>query len=345
MGETQRSMSTSSRLLLFLCMISCPEVFAQYTDLINANRPGASQGSFAVGRNVLQLETGFSYGKESHSLLNTDTRGYGIDYSLRYGVFREQLEFSIIGEYQSFEITDNSGNIRKIANFRSNTIGFKHLLYDPYKEMYHKKPNLYSWRKNNRWQWADLVPAVSVYIGINVGFPDNPLTQKQGSTTSPKFMVTTQNNWVGGWVFVTNLIADWGTTNLPTYGYIVTLTHATNRYFSLFVENQGFKNEWYADQIIRGGAATLINSDWQVDLSMAVSLKDTPSKLYARLGTAYRFDMHKQEEYIYDDVPEGEEKDQTKKQREAQRKKERMERRKARKARIEERARAAQEKD
>lgn len=330
-------MSTQLRLLFFICFFPFSHVFAQYTDMINANRPGVSQGAFAVGRNILQVETGFSYGKEKHSLQKTETQGMGIDYSIRYGLLKEQLEISIIGEFQHNNITYNSGIEQRVANFKSNTVGMKYLLYDPYKEMYKDKPNLYSWRKNNTIQWADWVPAVGLYFGLNVDFPDNPLTQKNGSTVSPKFMLTTQNNWVGGWVFVTNIIADWGTTNEPSYGYIVTLTHATNRYFSIFIENQGIKNNYYADQLLRGGAATLINQDLELDLSVTVNFKDTPSKLYGRLGMAYRFDMHKQDEYLYDDVPKGEEKDQLKKKRDEQKKQDRLDRKKAREERIRER--------
>jgi len=327
-------MSPQFRFLFFLCFIPLSNVSAQYTEMINVNRPGVSQGAFAVGKNVLQIETGFSYGKEKHEIIQTETTGMAMDYSIRYGFWREQFEVSVIGEYQANDITYNSGIEQKVSNFKSNTIGFKYLLYDPYKEMYHKKPDLYRWRKNNKFQWADFVPAVSLYAGINVDFPDNPLTQKNGSTTSPKFMITTQNNWVGGWVFVTNIIADWGATTAPSYGYIVTLTHATHRYFSIFIENQGISNDYYADQILRGGAATLINADLEVDLSFSVNFKDTPSKLYGRLGLAYRFDMHDQEEYIYDDVPEGQEKDQLKKARDAKRKQDRIDRKKARQERI-----------
>ena len=293
-------MSTKFRLLFFLCLISISNVFAQYTDMLNANRPGVSQGAFSVGRNILQFESGFSYGKEKHIYRNTETTGLGMDYSIRYGFWKEEFEVSIMGEYQASTITTRSTEM-KIANFKNNTIGAKYLIFDPYKTLDSKMPNLYNWKANNRFEWRDLIPAISVYAGINVDFPDNPYTQQDGSKISPKFMISTQNNWIGGWVFVTNVIADWGATDLPTYSYILTLTHATNRYFSIFLENQGIKNEYYADQILRGGAATLINPDFQVDLSIMVNFKDTPSKIYGRLGLAYRFDMHKQDVYI-DDV-------------------------------------------
>lgn len=282
-------------------LFSFGSISAQYTDLINTNRPGVSQGAFSVGRNVLQVESGFSYGKEKHSLLETENTAWAWDYSVRYGFFKEELEVSLIGSFQSEKITDSRGAIPvdfKQSNFKSNTLGAKYLIFDPYRKMELKGPNLYSWKKNHRFQWADLIPAVSVYAGANFDFADNPFTPEQETTISPKFVVSTQNNWVGGFVFVTNIVVDRVTTDFPSYGYILTLTHATNAYFSIFVENQGFKSDFYADQLFRGGAAALLNENLQVDASVTLNFKDTPSLFYGRIGMAYRFDMHDKDDYI-----------------------------------------------
>ena len=55
--------------ILFLFLFVSISVFAQYTETINSNRPGFSQGAFSVGKDVLQFETGFGLGKEEHSIL------------------------------------------------------------------------------------------------------------------------------------------------------------------------------------------------------------------------------------------------------------------------------------
>lgn len=285
-------------LYLFLCIPFT--VFSQYTEMINTNQPGGSQGAFAVGTNVLQFETGFTFGKEEHRLLNTETNIFNWDYSVRYGVWKEELEISLMGSFQRNTVNFTQGTLEEAAfsNFRSNTLGAKYLIYDPYKKRDLAGPNLYSWKKNNRMQWSDLIPAVSIYAGANFDFADNPLLPFQESSISPKLLLSTQNNFVGGFVLVTNLIADRVTTDFPTYGYIVTLTHATNRYFSVFVENQGFSSDFYADQLFRGGAAVLINEDLHVDASLTINFKDTPSLFYGRVGVAYRFDMHEEDEFL-----------------------------------------------
>ncbi|PVW13862.1 transporter [Marixanthomonas spongiae] len=285
---------------------------AQYTDMLNANRPGGSQGAFSVGTNVLQLESGLSLGNEEHRLLFTDANTFSWDYAVRYGFLKEELEVSLMGSFQSNKVTDTRGanNFeRKFANFKSNTLGAKYLLYDPYRNREAKGPNLYSWKANNRIQWSDLIPAISVYAGVNLDITeDNPFTPEAEKSISPKFVVSTQNNFLGGFVFVTNLIVNRVTTDTPEYGYILTLTHATNRYFSIFLENQGIKSDFYADQLLRGGVAVLINKDLQIDLSGTINFKDTPSLWRARLGVAYRFDMHREDEFIEEKGKSGREK-------------------------------------
>ena len=47
-------------------------LFAQYTETINSNRPGRSQGAFSVGNGVLQGEAGLRAGRDNHDLLNTE---------------------------------------------------------------------------------------------------------------------------------------------------------------------------------------------------------------------------------------------------------------------------------
>lgn len=286
---------------LFIFLFFVPFLsHAQYTEMINTNQPGGSQGAFSVGRNVVQLETGVSVGKEKHDLLKTETSLLNWDYSIRYGFWKEELEVSLMGSLQRNKVDYTAGIPFEdtYSNFKSNTLGAKYLFYDPYRKRELEGPNLYSWRKNNRFQWEDLIPAISLYAGANFDFADNPFFPVDKLTISPKVVLSTQNNWVGGFVFVTNIFYDRITTDFPTYGYIVTLTHATNRYFSVFIENQGFKSDLYSDQLLRGGAAALITPDLHVDLSLTVNFKDTPSLFYGRLGVAYRLDMHDKDDYI-----------------------------------------------
>lgn len=297
----------NTRFLLFLSsFFLIQSLYSQYTDVINTNRPGVSEGAYAVGRDVIQFETGFSYGKEKHKLLHTETNGFGIDYTLRYGLLFERLELNLTGEFHYDKISYTAYNPeieQNISNFKRNTLGAKYLLFDPNIKRELRGPNLYSWRANNKFQWSDLIPSIALYAGANFDpDEDNPFLPKDNPKVSPRVVVSTQNNW-GNSVFVTNLIADRFTTDFPTYSYILTFTHAVNGRFSFFVENEGIMSDFYADQLIRGGGAMLLNKDFHIDLSVTYSFKDTPSILYGRVGVAYRFDLHKKDEFIEDKDP------------------------------------------
>ena len=84
---------------IILFITSGYSTYAQYTETINSNRPGASQGAFSVGTGVIQIEAGGYYGNDDHTLLRTSTDILGADYSLRYGLFFEALGSSLIGSF------------------------------------------------------------------------------------------------------------------------------------------------------------------------------------------------------------------------------------------------------
>ena len=325
MNQTEYSMNSKLSFLLFLLLFSFFNASAQYTETINSNRPGFSQGAFSVGKNVIQFEGGFGLGKEEHELKNTETNAFIIDYNVRYGVWKEELEVSLIGGYRSNSVTNTTGGISneyKESNFTSNTIGAKYLFFDPYRKKELEKPNLYSWKANNSFKWKDLIPAISIYAGANFDAADNPLTPGTESSISPTVAIATQNNW-GSWVFVTNFIGDRITEDIPSYSYILTLTHTFTPNLSAFLENQGIKSDFYADQLFRGGAAYLINKDFQIDGSILLNFKDTPSRLYGRIGISYRLDLHKNDEYIEDKGKAGRDKNKEEKGKKKDKKKKR----------------------
>ncbi|MGO2358616.1 transporter [Mesonia sp.] len=285
-----------------LFSLTCFYAQAQYTETINSNRPGGSQGAFAVGNQVLQLETGPQFGNNTHDLLGTDTDLLGLDYELRFGFFMEQLEFNLKGTFLSTTQHIDVGGVEqeyKYSNFQSNTLGLKYLIYDPYKKRSLEKPSIYSWKANNTFtfKWRDLIPAVSVYAGANILFGDNPYLAPNESNISPQAALITQNNW-GHFVFVMNFIADKVTGDDPTYSGIFTMTHSINGRVSVFGEYQAIKSDLYADDIARAGGAYLITKDLQVDVSGLLNFKNTPSRWQVALGVSYRLDMHAEDEII-----------------------------------------------
>ena len=280
-----------SFLMLFTIPLFCA---AQYTDVINSNRPGLSVSAYAVGKNVLQLESGLFYEQQEHNISNTESNIYGTDISLRYGLFFEELEVNWEGTFQNQETKFiNSGTSDSRTDFFRNRIGLKFLVYDRYKSEERNKPNLYSWRANNVFQLKNLIPSVSVYAGANFVVGENPFYIGE-PTVSPRAMVATQSRLTPRLVLITNFAYDRIGTDYPELSYLVSLSHAfKNPKWSVFVENQGINSDRYSDILLRSGIAHLINEDFQADLNLGASFKNTPSRMFLSLGVSYRLDFHK----------------------------------------------------
>jgi len=261
--------------------------YAQYTDIINSNRPGESIAAFSVGKSVMQVEGGLYAIKEKHELLGYEAKGFGSEIDLRYGAFFDQFEFVLNTQYQYdwYEaplVSDTRGGFKQI------TLGAKYLVYDPFIKK--EKPDLYSWKANHKFSWKQFIPAVGVYAGINFKFGTNPFTFPSDKAISPKLMVITQHHFGSKWVWVNNFIADKYGTDYPSLGIISTMTRGFNMRWSGFLEFQGFKSDYYSDTIFRLGAAYLVRENIQLDGSLSKNVKETPSLLLANVGVSWRFD-------------------------------------------------------
>lgn len=287
-----------STLLILLCLITF-DAMAQYTDVINSNRPGVSRSAYSVGVNVVQFEVGPYMIKEKRTPATSyEVDGFGADFAARYGLLWEPLELNIEGIFQSDtkRYFTNISAEDKRANFKYLTVGAKYLVYDPYKNSENEKPNLYSWKANQRFKWSSLIPAVSVYAGVNYDTKNNPYTAFGIEGFSPKIMIATQHNFSGGFVFVMNLIKDRIGTDQSDFQYILTLTHSFSPQWVVFGETQGIKSDFYADNLFRFGGAYLWSKDFQLDTAVTLNTKDTPSVFGVNFGMSYRLDFHRDKE-------------------------------------------------
>ena len=299
---------------LLICVATTSSITAQYTETINSNRPGESQGAFSVGTRVLQVETGFDIGNDTHSLLQTDTDILGYNLNLRYGLFFEKLELNGFMRYQRNEVSFISGSATPdvIAGLETVQIGAKYLIYDPYKYA-SDEVNLYSYHANRRFKWKSLIPAVTVYAGGVFDFENSQFNSIREDGISPNLALILQHNW-GRWVWVNNIIVDRAGTTYPTNSWITTLTHSFNSKFAGFAEYQLIDGDLYADYLVRAGAAYLITKNLQVDLSGLANFKDTPTRWNVSAGVSYRLDLHEKDEIIKDRDADGDKKSSSKRQ-------------------------------
>lgn len=278
--------------LIFCCQFTTTQ--AQYTDVINSNRPGASQSAFSVGTKVLQFELGPYLVEEKRNVYpNYKVTGYGVDFSVHYGIWKEALELNIQGTYQNDTKSYNSNTAleNKRSNFKNFNIGAKYLVYDPNKNK-DDKPNIYSYHANRGFKWASLIPAVSIATGVNFDSKNNPYTAVKVEGLSFRGTLITQNNFAGGWVLVTNLTLDRIGSDQRDLNYILSLTHSFNSKWVMFGETLGIKSDYYADNLFRFGAGYLLSKNLQLDTALTLNTKDTPSVINLSFGASYRIDRH-----------------------------------------------------
>lgn len=266
-------------------------VKAQYTDIINSNQPGNSQSAYSVGARVLQFEGGLWYEQRSHKKLYTDIDFTGLNYAIRYGFLTEKLEVMLNGTLMYASIDTNRFIEEKESyfGFLNNTIGAKYLIFNPNTN---EKPNLYSWKANNKFNWKRLIPAVGIYAGMNF-FPAKRFYYDEVDMLSPKVVLTLQSHPMPRLVLVGNIIANRFLSKYPEWGYVLTLTHSLdNGRFSIFLESEGIQSDYYSDSLMRLGGAYLFTKDIQVNVNLGSSWKTTPSRYMALLGVSYRMDNH-----------------------------------------------------
>ena len=291
-------MKKSLLILIAFTFFISNKISAQYTEIINSNRPGDSQSAFSVGSNVIQIETGAYLLNEKHELLDNKVKGMGLNFMLRYGLILEELEIQVSGIYQNDQFTDMRSTIDtkyNRSNFKKFKIGAKYLVYDPYKNR-DDKPNLYSYWANNKFKWSSLIPAVSVYAGINIDGKNNPYTAHGIKGVSPTFTIATQNNFSNNFVLINNLILERIGTDQNDFEYITTLTYAINSQWVSFIEAHGINSDFYAENMLKFGTAYLSNENLQLDASLVINFKNTPRIFYINFGGSYRFDLHKDSE-------------------------------------------------
>ena len=290
---------------LIIFILKTDFIYSQYTEIINSNRPGNSSGAFSVGKNILQIENGLFYTNEQHQLLNYKVEGFGSNFKLRYGFLHEKLELILDGIYQADKFTDNrysTSNIFNRKNFKKFKIGAKYLLYDPNKGKKNKPPSVYSYHNRNfdpanptkskKFRFKNLIPAISVYLGMNVDSRNNPYTNNNVNGISPSAAIFTQSNISHRSVITTNLIFERIGSSQNDFEYIISLTHAFSEIIIGFIENHGIKSEFYAENKMSLGIAYLFTDNLQIDIGTDVNFKQTPQIFNVNLGMSYRLNLN-----------------------------------------------------
>lgn len=272
---------------------------AQYTDIINSNKPGRSMGAYSVGQKVAQAEADVYYETNKHEALNLSQENIGLNYMVRYGVWRNEFEIIGDGTFLYSNRTADGLSSSKLG-FQHNTIGAKYLFYDP---VFLSKSNVYSWKANADFSWRKMIPAISLYLGFNILEKNRylyELNNEDYKIITPKAIIALQSHPLNEVALVLNLVGNNMASKHAQYNYIFTLTH--NLYddrWSIFLESEGITSDYYKDSLLRMGASYLIDENFQINASIGASWKTTPTRYLGGIGVSYRFyDRYKDIEYI-----------------------------------------------
>jgi hypothetical protein len=281
---------------LSFTLLFCVSSWAQFTDVINSNRPGQSMAAFSVGKTIIQSEMGLESARETYSKNNYQVASLGGEVALRYGAIFEQLEFYGSVNYQKETYTDLLTQLdQKFSGIQTVQVGAKFMVYDPMMN-YEKKVNKYSWKANHKFDWHQFIPAIAVYGGLTINNdakfyrPLLPIEQK--NTTGLKGMVLTQNQF-GRFALITNFgISNYGEANYESTDYVISLTRGINDRWSILLENQGMNSKMYRNTLFRAGGAYLLAGNIQVDAAIASSVTNEPALVVANIGCSWRFDAN-----------------------------------------------------
>ena len=93
-------------MLCFSTVLTIPNTtVAQYTEVINSNRPSQSMGAFGVGKRIYQLEQGLSFRMGNFSAIqDASYSGIGTRAQIRVGLFKDKLEFVGKEDYKIDEL-------------------------------------------------------------------------------------------------------------------------------------------------------------------------------------------------------------------------------------------------
>lgn len=283
-------MSISKLKLFFVFfLLRFSSFYAQYTDVINSNKPGFSESPYSVGKGIYQIETNLFFRNTAIESTFTRPQSFGLDLVFRTSFFSEKLELNTQVRYQEDKVAFK--NIFTSHYFTSGfskiTLNAKYLLFSPkYKD---PAQEIRSWRKKNAFDINRLLPSVALYIGMNTNFV-NEIHQK--GNISPKAGILLQNNLTNDFNIITNFYYDFIGTRFVEYAYIVTATQNFSGRWSAFLENQMVFQKHQNNINMGAGLAYLLHRNLQLNASSRLFLEGNLKGIYLGFGASYRIDNH-----------------------------------------------------
>jgi len=250
------------RLILFLLFFVLPLIAqSQYAETIRTGRPGVAIGPFAVGKQVLQVQSGVNFGKSDFGSSNQRESILGIAV-IRYGIWKKFEINGAVGYSHDKITSENEAALFKGLSVAQ--VGFRVLLRDGQGS----GPNI----------------GFQSRLKLNVLAKD--FEQKNLANVSVLAVSQKLGQKVG---LLTNLGITWsGNESTPTTIYALNLNMPVGKRISVFIENYGSIYQQDLDTRFDTGIGFLINSDLQLDCSFGYGRNELETDYFADIGISWR---------------------------------------------------------
>lgn len=292
------------RFVIFIVffLVGSISFFAQYTDIINSNKPGFSESPYSVGTNVYQFESNLLFRNISTEPTFSEPQSLGFDLLFRASFLFEKLELNAQFAYQRDKVAfKNIFTSQYFASgFSKMTFGAKYLVYQ--KDYDDKTKQIRSFKKSHGFDKKRLIPAVAVYLGMNTYLVNE--IHKKGNIT-PKVDVLLQHNLTKEFNLNTNIFYNHIGSDFPEFSYIISATQSFGGQWSVFFENQTIFQKKQNNTNLALGFAYLYSKDLQFNPSGRLLFEGKAQGFCPGLGVSYRINKY---EDAYKELDENAEK-------------------------------------
>lgn len=248
-------------ILLSTCSLG---LLAQSSVIIRSSRPGQSFTPYAVGKEVLQVQTGINFNSFDESDSNVDGNGVFLVALGRYGI-SETIE--VRTEFQLNRDKIMTGEEKEVFKGLSAwSIGMRFNILDPVKAT---------------------KPALGFQFDLNINAANSDFKSEY---IAPKLLLLHSqalNHWLG---LTTNWGVAWNGNNATPRGfYTLAFTFVLNEKWALLAENYGEVVDNDFDTRFDTGLGYLANNDLQLDLGLGYGKNDGISDYFVDIGVSIRF--------------------------------------------------------
>lgn len=256
-------------LVIFIVFLSVSS-WAQRSPRISSDRPGQADGSNVTGTGVFQVQSGIDY--QRLEFTNSQTTRRTLNNVLRMGL-SENFELRSVVDFRSetFErsTTGEETTFDGVSQFE---LGFRYNLI------------------------ADsdgLIPSLGFQTQFqmkNVGSAFRP------NEVAPILKIATSHNLTDRFSLALNgIYAQTGNSNVPIYGYVVSVTQEISSIFSTVYEVYGNEFNDTESTYLGFGVAYRMNNDFQFDTYLSSGENSGVKEFYFTFGVSWRL-------YLFDSL-------------------------------------------